>query len=269
MLAVWLLLSVLLMVLARPALAETDGDMMDPAAWEGIRGTPLEKEVLEYRQRELAAKMPKLSALPERGFMLQKGDRLICLGDSITAAKDGYVDIVRNMITAAYPDRKIEVLNAGVSGNKVTEMLERVDSDVLARKPAWVTVSVGINDVWHGEKGVPLQEFFTKLDQLVGKLTTAGVRVILFTTTVIGEDLSNESNVTLKKYKVVIQEVAKKYKASVVPMNAAFAAAIERGRKADPEFKLTTDGVHPNPVGHTLMALTLLKTLRFGEPEKP
>ena len=38
--------------------------------------------------------------------------------------------------------------NAGISGNTSRDLLERFDRDVVSLKPDWVSICIGINDVW-------------------------------------------------------------------------------------------------------------------------
>src|SRR5437667_9075520 len=72
-----------------------------------------------------------------RQVQLKKGDRIIFFGDSLTALaiKDahvpdgkGYVPIVR----AALKQREVDVEAVATGGQKVTDLLQRVDPDVLA-----------------------------------------------------------------------------------------------------------------------------------------
>ena len=65
---------------------------------------------------------------------------------------------------------RVRCINAGIGGNKVGDMLERVGDDVIAHNPDWVTVSVGINDVWHGINGTPIDVFKEKYDELIRRL---------------------------------------------------------------------------------------------------
>src|SRR5438874_898094 len=98
--------------------------------------------------------------------------RIVMLGDSITqlgGRPGGYVSQVGYYLRKLYPDRTIEIVNAGVSGNRSSEMRDRFQRDVVDRKPDLVTISVGINDVWHGfdaehpqgdgPRGIPLDAF--------------------------------------------------------------------------------------------------------------
>src|SRR5258708_18554969 len=96
------------------------------------------------------------------GITLKKGDRIIFLGDSITQAgvgEKGYVTLIKNTLAEKHKDLGIEVIGAGISGNKVPDLQKRLQKDVLDKKPTIVVIYIGINDVWHGEndpaKGTP------------------------------------------------------------------------------------------------------------------
>src|SRR5256885_5460352 len=82
---------------------------------------------------------------------LKKGDRVVFLGDSITqagAGPGGYVTLVREALDKDHKDLGIEVIGAGISGNKVPDLEKRLERDVLGKKPTVVVIYIGINDVW-------------------------------------------------------------------------------------------------------------------------
>lgn len=94
----------------------------------------------------------------EAEIAVKSGEKIAFLGDSITAggwsSPAGYVRLViaglaANGVTA-------EAVPAGISGHKSNQMLARLEKDVLSKKPQWMTLSCGVNDVWHGPNGVPL-----------------------------------------------------------------------------------------------------------------
>ena len=91
---------------------------------------------------------------------IKSGDKVAFLGDSITqqgkSSPSGYVNLVSDAL--ATHGVKVEVIGAGISGHKSNQMLERLERDVLSKKPQWMTLSCGVNDVWHGEKGVSLED---------------------------------------------------------------------------------------------------------------
>jgi len=192
--------------------------------------------------------------------LLQDGQKIIFLGDSITQPAEGYVGMVQWIIEALKPSMRLSYINAGIGGHKVTDMLERIGDDVIVHDPDWVTISVGINDVWHGINGVPIDIFKEKYDEMVRRLLDQTVtKLALFTTTVIGEDLNSESNRKLVPYNEYIREVARKRECLLVEMNETFHAAISEWHKIGTDLRFTTDGVHMSPVGNYLMAHTLLK----------
>lgn len=207
---------------------------------------------------------------PNDRFLIQPGQTLVCLGDSITQNPVGYCAMIAALIAAAYPERGIRVVNAGISGNKIGDMLARLDRDVLAHKPDWVTVSVGVNDVWHGlgpdrNSGTPLPEYRAGLETLVDRLIAAGARIVLLPPTVIGENPESEGNRLLKGYRAALREIAAARGLRVAPtdtdLEAALAASV--AQSGEPGKTLTTDGVHLRPPGDAVLAAAVLKTLRF------
>jgi len=210
------------------------------------------------------------SPAPPPGFLIGPRQTLVCLGDSITQNPNGYCTMLGALIHAAHPERAIRVINAGVSGNKIGDLLERLDRDVLAHRPDWVTVSVGINDVWHGlvpawGPGTPLSQFTAGVGLLLDRITAGGARIVVLPPTVIEEDPKSEGNRRLAGYRAAMREVAAGYDALIAPTDVDFDVALAAGKSADPDFSLTTDGVHLRPAGDAVVALAVLKTLYFFE----
>lgn len=192
--------------------------------------------------------------------LLESGQKIVFVGDSITEPLDGYFGATQHLISALAPDLQLTYINAGIGGNKVQDLLDRIGDDVIAHDPDWITISIGINDVWHGINGTPLPLFTDKYEELVRRLKNQTVaKLALFTTTVIGEDLENEPNNMLIAYNDFIRETAGKHNHLLVPQNEAFYKAISAWHKIGQELKFTTDGVHMTPDGDCLMALTLVK----------
>jgi len=86
----------------------------------------------------------------------QDGQTVLFIGDSITdcGRRDaaapyggGYVKFVIDLITAKYPERKINFINMGIGGNTVKDLHGRWQEDVIAHKPDWLSVKIGINDL--------------------------------------------------------------------------------------------------------------------------
>ena len=212
-------------------------------------------------------------------FDIRKVGRIVTLGDSITqggARPGGYVWQIDQYLQALYPDRKIEIVNAGISGHKSNDMLARFQRDVLDRKPNLVTISVGINDVWHGftpehpagygPRRVKLEDYRKNVEAMLQAARKAGVKVVLFTTTIFEDQPNSIRNLRIAGYNDALRELAAQYGAVLADQNAAFTAAWQKNRASARSAKLTTDQVHLAPAGDTLMARTALRA--FGIPER-
>ena len=206
---------------------------------------------------------------------LKKDDRIVFLGDSITAAAvkpNGFITLIKESIDASHPDLGIETIGAGVSGNKVPALQKRLDKDVLSKKPTIVFIYIGINDVWHWKKnkegvmagGTTTEVFESGLKDLIAKIHGAGARVILCTPTVIGEknDGTNERDAMLEEYSAISRKVATETKSQMVDLRKAF---IDHLKKNNPENQpkgiLTGDSVHLNAAGNRLVAEEMAKAL--------
>ena len=206
---------------------------------------------------------------------LKKGDRIVFLGDSITAGAsraDGFITLIKGSIDAKDKDLGIETINAGISGNRVPNLQARLEKDVLAKKPTIVFIYIGINDVWHWKKspdgtmkgGTPMPEYQAGLKEIIGKIKAAGARIILCTATVIGEknDGSNERDKMLDEYCDTSRAVAKDTGVEMLDLRKAF-LDYEKANNKDNKDKgiLTPDTVHLNAAGNKLVAEQMLGVL--------
>lgn len=202
---------------------------------------------------------------------LKKGERIVFLGDSITqggVGPKGYVTKIKEELQSKHKDLDIEVIGAGISGNKVPNLQSRVDKDVIAKKPTIVYIYIGINDVWHGEKdparGTTPEKFEAGLKEVIGKCTDAGAKVILCTPTVIGEKKAgaNSLDAKLDEYAGISRKVAAELKIPLCDLRKAFADYLKDNNPDDKEKGiLTGDRVHLNEAGNKLVAETMLKML--------
>jgi len=195
-------------------------------------------------------------------------DRIVFLGDSITelgVKPNGYVTILKDSLTARYPG--IAVLGAGISGNKVTNLQERLDRDVISKKPTLVVIYIGINDVWHfllNGNGTPKDKFEAGLRDVIGRVQNAGARVILCTPSVVGEKHNgdNKLDAQLDEYSDISRRVAKELGVKLCDLRKAF---IDYLTTHNPDNKdrgiLTVDSVHLNDDGNRFVAAVMLECL--------
>ncbi len=226
--------------------------------------------------------------LPIRAeIAVKSGEKIAFLGDSITQGgwsnPAGYV----NLVIAGLAANGVNAtpIPAGISGHKSNQMLERLERDVLRKKPNWMTLSCGVNDVWHGKLGVPLDDAQTaagtyekrgnepdkgtyqkNITQIVERAQAAGVQPVILTATVIKEDLNTPENKALAPYNAFLRDLAKSKKLRIADLNANFQ---ERIKAANTPGKnaFTSDGVHMNGEGNKLMALGVLKALGLDDAQ--
>jgi acyl-CoA thioesterase I len=202
----------------------------------------------------------------------ENGDRILFQGDSITDAgcRDksnlnplgtGYVSIIRGLLSARYPDLKVTVLNRGVSGDQTTHLLQRWDEDTIPLRPTWVSIKIGVNDVWYtrGEwNEQSLMQYKANYQQLIERTKAAGVKnLVLVSPTSIDEDLDSVLNKMLIEYDNAVRDLAKTYGAIYVPVREVLWKAI----RDVPTVKWTVDGCHPTTAGHALIAGVWLDTV--------
>jgi lysophospholipase L1-like esterase len=193
---------------------------------------------------------------------IKSGDKVAFLGDSITqqgkGSPTGYVNLVADGL--AQSGVKIEVIGAGISGHKSNQMLERLERDVLSKNPQWMTLSCGVNDVWHGARGVSLEDYQKNIAAIVDKAQAAGIKVVLLTSTMIGEDQANPNNQKLIPYNEFLKTLAKEKKCLLADLNQRMQDEVKKantpGRNA-----LTGDGVHMAFLGNVMMAEGILETV--------
>jgi len=215
-------------------------------------------------------------------ILVKSGDKIAFLGDSITQGgwsnAAGYVRLVMAGLEAN--GVKAEPIAVGISGNKSNDMLGRLERDVLSKKPQWMTLSCGVNDVWHGKRGVPLDDamaasgtydapgtrgtYKKNIGEIVDKAQGAGIKVVLLTATVIREKLDNKENAELAPYNEFLRGLAKDKKLPVADLNAMFQEKIKAANQPD-KNTYTSDGVHMNAEGNKLMATGVLRAFGLDE----
>ena len=223
-------------------------------------------------------------------ILVKDGETVAFMGDSITQAGNrgnGYINLVIKGFEAN--GLKIEKLPVGKSGNKSNNMLDRLDNDVISKKPQWMTLSCGVNDVWHFKlvlgkrtfEGIGIDDYKKNITAILDKCQKANIKVVVLTSTMIGEDASKELNQDMIPYNDFLRAIAKERKLPLADLNADMQAAIEAipGVKGKPknfgkffyggEFKnrLTTDGCHMNAEGNKMMARGVLRAFGLSDEQ--
>jgi len=198
--------------------------------------------------------------------------KIVFIGDSITwcwkSEEDvigtGYVRLIHDYLKVSDTNQEFEILNQGISGNRVTDLRARFDQDVIGLKPDFVSISIGINDVWRQLDSPEIEQVFPdEFEDVYRSLlldikekTTA--KIILMEPTIIGEDVQSEGNLKLKPYVKIVHQLAEEFHAILVPTHEAFLSYLQSGNRD----ALTTDGVHMTSLGNMLMAKTWIEATK-------
>lgn len=207
--------------------------------------------------------------------VLRQNATIVFIGDSITdggRARTGndynhtmgqsYPFILSSTLGNRLAERDLTFINRGISGNTVTDLRARWQSDVLDLKPDVLSILVGVNDSLFA-KGETFEQFEPIYDQLLHDTLAA----LPNTHIVLGEpfllpvgkfkDNYAANLAEVKKRQDVVARLAAKYKLPLIRYQAAYNEACKRA----PADHWSWDGVHPHYAGHALMADEWLKTV--------
>ncbi len=180
-----------------------------------------------------------VSTPPVRNLSPRPGP-IVVLGDSLAAGvgskgqKGGFVTVLGGRLG-------VELINRGVPGNATADGLKRLDSDVLALKPALVILELGGNDFL---RRVDPDRTFANLETMIRRCQDSGAAVLV---------LGVRSGLLMNRAENRFREVAERNQAAYVP-------DILEGVFAHPN--LMADAIHPNDAGHQQIAERLDPLLR-------
>lgn len=202
---------------------------------------------------------------------MEFSQRIIFFGDSITelgVKPDGYVTIIRDSLKSL--GTNVEIIGAGISGNKVTDLRQRLETDVLSKRPTIVVIYIGINDVWHfkfadrGLTGTSKDDYRTILTEIVATIQSTGAKVILCTPSVVGEKKhgTNELDPMLDEYSDISRNIAAEQNALLLDLRSEFLSYLAANNLSNSEKDiLTYDGVHLNRAGNMFVAKKMVNVL--------
>ena len=194
-------------------------------------------------------------------------------GDSITdCSRDrnkpeecgkGYPLLATAYLKGNYPG-KYTCYNRGISGNRIVDVYARIKLDIINLKPDYMSILIGINDVWHEnsrQNGVAAPKFERIYTMLIEEVKEAlpDIKIMILepfvlpgTATVSNEEHPGRweffrSECDLRQQ--AAKRVADGFGLTYVPLQAMFDEACTKA----PEDYWLEDGVHPTPAGHELI----------------
>jgi len=208
---------------------------------------------------------------------IANGETAVFTGDSITdcgrirpvgrrgGLGNGYVSLVNSLIETSYPEIQVRVLNTGISGNRIIDLATRWEDDVLKLSPDWVSVFIGINDVWRQFDSPALlrqvgkAEFEETYRRLIERTRAKVKGLILMTPFFLETNRSDPIRKMMDEYGLIVSRLSEEYETVLADVQSAFDAFL----KYKPTQLLCGDRVHPDLTGHTIITRCLLTALGF------
>lgn len=214
-------------------------------------------------------------------MLLEKDQKLLFIGDSVTdcdrakptgeglfqALGNGYVSIVDAFLQSTYPELGIRVVNKGTSGNTVRDLHARWQEDVLDQNPDWLSIMIGINDVWRQfdspfikHQHVYIEEYEETLRKIVQESKPTINQIVLMTPFYIETNEKDLMRAKMDQYSEVVEKIANEEDCLLINTQAAFNKVLENLYPA----AIAWDRVHPNATGHTVLAKAFLNRIGFN-----
>lgn len=203
-------------------------------------------------------------------FRLKNNDIILFQGDSITDGNrgrnqdlnhihgHGYQYILASEMYADNFDKNIEVVNRGISGNRISDLYGRWQEDCILINPTIVSILVGINDLnFSFENGIVSDPqryrkiYRLLLDEILKKKPDTLIVIMEpFFGISRNVEYSNFMKQNVSAYSQVAKEIAEEYGAVFVPLQDMF----DEYAQTTDIFNMLWDGVHPTTGGHQLIA---------------
>ena len=219
-------------------------------------------------------------------MIFEKLDRIIFTGDSVTdmgsvnpvgeGLRDslgfGYVRMIENLLMSVYPELTLRVTNSGISGNTSRDLLARWERDVLNLHPQWVSIMIGINDVWRQfdtpaltNLAVMPEDYEKNIDAMLAALQGKAKGVFLMTPYYMEPNRADTMRARMDEYGAICRKLAEKYGCIFIDTQAMF----DEYFKHQHSTYIAWDRVHPNQIGAMLIAREFLKHCGFDFTHTP
>ncbi len=193
--------------------------------------------------------------------------KILYLGDSITdAGRDkstpddlglGYVKYATENILSALPDANIRFYNRGISGNRTSQVVERLDSDVVAIDPDLVVLLIGVNDVWHHYHETKTRNRIETTDEafegnmrkILDAIKGCGAKLIMLEPFMFPLEDKLEMLPELDSKIRIERKLAREYANAYVSLQGRFSEFIINNDIS----VISNDGVHPNESGRAIL----------------
>ena len=208
-------------------------------------------------------------------MIFDKGDKIVFIGDSISdydrarpvgeglfnAWGQSYVACAGALLSCMYPELGLRIINMGISGNQVRDLKDRWQTDVFDLKPDWVSVLIGINDVWRQfdspqmpETHVSPEEYEATYEALIQETLPRVKGMILMTPYYMEPNQQDPMRARMDQYGAIVKKLAQKYDLTLVDLQAGWDYLFQYMHSTN----IAWDRVHPNQTGCMYIAKQFL-----------
>ncbi len=181
--------------------------------------------------------------------------------EDVTSLGNGYVKVLADKLRPIYPDMDIELINKGIAGNEVCDLLARVQTDVIDLAPDAVVIMIGINNTLHQfkyGKVLNFKQFERDLVTLFTELHEANIPIIFLEPFLLPAPDKKRMRPVFDKELEIIHRVGVSMCDEFVAYDEMFNGLCET--KAYTLY--SEDGVHPTFKGSNLIANQAIKAIR-------
>ena len=214
-------------------------------------------------------------------MLFENMDRIVFTGDSVTDMERarpvgeglfdnvgrGYVRVIENMLNAWYPEILVRISNTGTDGNTSRDLRARFQTDVVDLKPDWVSICIGINDVWRQfdspaipDDHVTPEEYEENLEVMILAVKENVKGIFLLSPYYMEPNKTDQMRARMDAYGAVCRKLAEKHGCRFVDLQEVF----DRYFQYRHSSYIAWDRVHPNQVGATIIAKAFLEQCGFA-----
>lgn len=184
----------------------------------------------------------------------------------------GYPMLVASKMGFERPG-EFEFKNRGVSGDRVVDLYARMKMHITNLKPDYMSVLVGVNDVWHkwlSSNEVCADKYYKVYDMLIGEVLDElpNMKIMIMEPYVTHgtavDDKWDEFYTEVRRRAEKANMIADKYGLCFVPLQKAFD---EASRRYGSGSYWTMEGVHPTLFGHELISRKWIEAFEKLENE--
>lgn len=197
--------------------------------------------------------------------------KIIFIGDSITHAGRnelaepswegalgyGFANLINAELVGRFPQKEIFVLNKGIGGNRIIDLKKRWNQDVIEERPDILTIMIGVNDAWRQVDGrfldieqISFELFEAIYIELIEQTLTKVPNIIIMSAFMLETNPNDEFRQLVDHYNEIAQKIAENYHLPYINVQKKF----DEFLKYQSSYRISSDRVHPNIIGHQIIA---------------